>query len=271
MVGPQTAAVADQCRGHTQHGCGGARQASQEIRPYLHDQRLRDAAPNPLTKPRQSSAKTSSIIRGQNRRRGGGRTRNCGRVGRRDVEPCQRHRPLRLEHVVAVHTARGQPEIVSHSARSRLLRRCQRSGAGACCGRRQGTDRRELSFGRERGLLCRDRANGGQTARAVDQYDSRPAGRVAHRRPRYGTHLGDHRQGADDYRRNWRRSSRRTSFAAATRPCASWAIGPRRSRPCSRTASIGWSPRTSSAYGRPRASLLPASPHHRRAAKWKSG
>ena len=34
-------------------------------------------------------------------------------------------------------------------------------------------------LGGSRGLLCRDRANGGQTARAVDQYDSRPAGRVA--------------------------------------------------------------------------------------------
>ena len=127
-------------------------------------------------KARQGRPQLSEV---ENRRRGGGRARNCGRVGRRDVEPCQRHRPLRLEHLVAVHTARGQPEVVSHSARSRLLRRCQRSGAGACCRRRQGTDRRELSSGRDRGLLCRDRANGGQTARPVDQYDSRPAGRVA--------------------------------------------------------------------------------------------
>ena len=99
-----------------------------------------------------------------------------------------------------VHTPGGQPATVSHSAGTRLLRRCRCGGARASRGRREGTDRAELYSRRGRGLLCRDRADGGQIARSTDQYRGRPGGRVAARRPRLGMDLDDHREGALDIR-----------------------------------------------------------------------
>ena len=109
------------------------------------------------------------------RGRGRGRKRNCSGVGRGLSEPRQCHRPLRLEHVVKVHTPGGEPATVPHSAGTRLLRRCRGGGAGACCGRREGADRGELYSRRARGLLCRDRADRGRVARHTDQYNGRPS------------------------------------------------------------------------------------------------
>ena len=101
--------------------------------------------PKLSTKPRQSSART--VLNYQRSKAAAEDEVAHGvarRIGRRAAQPSQRDRPLRLEHVVAVHKAGGQPAIVSHSARSRLLRRRRCSGARAYRGRREGTDRREL-------------------------------------------------------------------------------------------------------------------------------
>ena len=49
------------------------------------------------------------------------------------------NRPLRLGHVVTVHSPGGERAIAAHSAGTRLLRRCGSRCAGASCGSREGS------------------------------------------------------------------------------------------------------------------------------------
>ena len=273
MVGPQRAAVADQCRGHTQHGGGGARQASQEIRPYLDDQRLRDANANPSTKPRQSSART---VLNYQRSKPPPRTRSrtelregldavmlnpANVIGRYDwstwsqfIRLAANRQLFRIPpgracyadvnavvraHVAAVDKGRtGENYLLGRDARPPMPRSCRWWA--------------DCSVSRP------IRRSAGRSCCAL-------AGRV------YGTHLGDHRQGADDYggiggdRHGEHRLPQRQGHARArlsARADRDHAEGLHRldgRREPHRPA------------GRPPASFVPASARHRRAAKWQSG
>ena len=111
------------------------------------------------------------------------------------------NRPLRLGHVVTVHSPSGERAIAAHSAGTRLLRRCGSRCAGASCGSREGSHRAQLYSWRKRGFLCRDCADGGQIARPTDhQYRRRPPAGIARRWPRLGMDIDDHRERATDFR-----------------------------------------------------------------------
>ena len=122
------------------------------------------------------------------------------RVGRRDAEPSQCHWPLRLEHLVAVHKAGGQPASCfafrrGAPATPMSMQWCARMSRPS---RRDGPARTIFWAGAEASYAEIVQMVGRLLGQSTNT-DSRPAGRVAARRPRYGTHLGDHRQGADDY------------------------------------------------------------------------
>ena len=135
---------------------------------------------NPSTKPRQSSARTASITRGRKpppRRRSHTELREgldavllnpANVIGRYDWSTWSQFIRLAANRQLF----RIPPGRACYADVDAVVR----AHVAAVDKGRTGEN---YLLGGSRGLLCRDRADGGQIARPADQYDSRPAGRVA--------------------------------------------------------------------------------------------